>query len=114
MASGGSVPRSIKPCVSAPACSTHKCRHKPDPCPDPEKCFQKSKKKTVRCPSAMAVVTPRGLDCSCTPEFSKYNRSRKPGEKKRSKTPYRKRVAKMYRKRSTINKFPRQKRCAIL
>ncbi|CAB3259710.1 unnamed protein product [Arctia plantaginis] len=70
MASGGSVPRSIKPCVSAPACSTHKCRHKPDPCPNPEKCFQKSKKKTVRCPSAMAVVTPRGLDCSCTPEFN--------------------------------------------
>lgn len=115
-ASGGyaSGQLNVKSCVSAPACSVHKCRHKLDPCPDPQKCYEKSKKKTVRCPSAMAVVTPRGLSCCCTPEFSKYNRARKPREKKRSKTPYKKKVAKMYKKRSTINKFPKKKGCTIL
>ncbi|XP_073947494.1 uncharacterized protein isoform X2 [Choristoneura fumiferana] len=97
--------KGVKPCISLPTCSVHKHKPRGPPCPQPDKCFQKCKKRKVKCASAVETVNPYVGPCDCLKEQSKCSRL----AAKRSNKTHRKRIQKAYKTRSMESRWKKQK-----
>lgn len=109
--------RSKKSCAATPSCTVHKCRPRASPCPDPQKCYNNSRKSPVKCESAKEIITARGANCTCNSEHTKFTRRHKDRKTccKKHRT-FKERVKQAYAKRSTVSRWsdPKRKKCVIL
>ncbi|XP_039755655.1 uncharacterized protein LOC120630479 [Pararge aegeria] len=101
---------SLAPCISAPACSVHKHRPRPPPCQQPESCYNKSRRSAQKCPSAVDQVHRLGSPCECARVQSKDSRT----SNKRSNKTHKKRIQRANKKRSTVSRWGKKKKCCTI